>query len=125
MQQRTTKREQMHSGMDTLMTSGFQVFDLATKLQAESLRFMSKRMEDLVRTSDELRQCKNPADFLNVQTNFFFQAFSEYQAEANRMIRGFLEIQRPVKQAITALEAPILEQDEENQKGSDRHQKKT
>jgi hypothetical protein len=101
MQQRALEREQMH----TLMTSGFRVFNLAAKLQVESLRFLGKRMEEYVKTSEELRQCKNPADVLDVQTNFFLHSLSDYQTEVDKMITGFLDIQKPVQQAIeTALQ---------------------
>ncbi len=120
MQRATQQQEQLNRGMDTFMTGGFRVLDLATKLQTEGLRFMGKRMNDYVKTSEELRQCRNPADILNVQANFVLQALSDYHAEADRIIRGFLNIQKPVQQAVeTALEEyedAILEnEDQEDQ----------
>ena len=105
MQQRALEREQIHM----LMTSGFRVFNLIAKSQAESLRFLGKRMEEYVKTSEELRQCKNPAEVLDVQTHFFLQSLSEYQTEVDKMIKGFLDIQKPVQQAIeTALDESII-----------------
>src|SRR5262245_35349073 len=104
MQQRALERDQMQ----TFMTSGFRAFNLMAKFQVESLRFLGKRMEEYVKTSEELRQCKNPADVLDVQTNFLLHSLSEYQTEVDKMIKGFLDIQKPAREAIeTALEGSV------------------
>ena len=100
MQQRAIQEEQFSRGFDTFVTGGFRMLDLATRIQAETLRFMGKRMSDYVKAADELRQCRTPADVLSVQANMVLQAMSDYHAEADKLIKGLMTLQKPVQQAM-------------------------
>jgi hypothetical protein len=129
MQQRATQQqEQLERGIDTLTTGGFRMFEFATKLHAESLRFVGQRMNDYVKASEELRQCRSPADVLSVHANLVLQALSDYHAEADKIIKGFMNLQKPVQHAIESAlenyEDSILEsQDEQNGERSGRRRK--
>ncbi|MEL7258777.1 MAG: phasin family protein [Pseudomonadota bacterium] len=54
-------------------------------LMSESARFVSARLREDVETQKAMLNCKNPAEVVQVQSEFFQKAFEQYTAEAMKM----------------------------------------
>lgn len=94
------QQQHFNRGIDTLMTGSMSMFELATHWQTEALRFMGRRMNDYVRTADRMRQCRSPGDVITLQTNFILQMLSDYQAEADKYLKTFMNLQTPARRAL-------------------------
>lgn len=93
-QQQTTGRPS--SGPDPLSTyqAGYQnVADIyghflrgLVDANAESYRFVTRRLEDDFQWPAALAQCRNPVEFMEVQGRFLEKMFTDYLEEGRRML---------------------------------------
>lgn len=55
-------------------------------IMRESARFLSDRLQEDMETQKALLSCKNPAEVVQVQSEFFRKAMVDYTDEAQRML---------------------------------------
>lgn len=56
------------------------------EVMAESVRFMTDRLQKDMETQKALLACKSPADLMKVQTQFYEDALADYSAQASRVL---------------------------------------
>ena len=71
----------------------------ALEVNAHLLDFARKRLEEDIRTNDELCRCDNVSDALEVMSGFYQKAFREYADEANELVRLSAENAKNAQQA--------------------------
>jgi hypothetical protein len=94
------EKGQANLSIDGLMAGSREAFATAVKWQQELLSFFGRRMASYVELSGQMPQCRNPGDWLAVQTRFLQQLLSDYRAEAEWMTRQFSHPERPVQKQI-------------------------
>jgi hypothetical protein len=86
--------------IEGLMAGNRDFFETAIKWQQEVLSFFGKRMTSYVELSSRIPQCRNPGDWLALQTHFLQQMLADYRAEAEWAARQFSRSERPVQKQI-------------------------
>lgn len=71
----------------------------ALEVNAQLLDFARKRIEEDIRTNDQLCRCDNVTDALEVMNGFYQKAFREYADEANELVRLGTDSARNAQQA--------------------------
>jgi vacuolar-type H+-ATPase subunit H len=94
------EKSQANLSIDGLMAGNREAFATAIKWQQEFLSFFGRRMASYVELSGQLPQCRNPGDWLGLQTRFLQQLLSDYRAEAEWVTRQFSQAERPVQKQI-------------------------
>lgn len=94
-------REKSDSNLiDGLMAGSRESFAMAIKWQQEVMRFFGRRMASYVELSGQMPQCRNPGDWLALQTRFLQQMLADYRAEAEWATTQFSRLERPVQKEI-------------------------
>jgi hypothetical protein len=86
--------------IDGLMAGSREAFAMAIKWQQEVLSFFGRRIASYVELSGQMPQCRNPADWLALQTGFLQQLLADYRAEAEWVTNQFSRLERPVQKEI-------------------------
>ena len=72
---------------DTAPTSEAELLNSGMlEIMAESISFLSERLEEDMATQKALLECKTPADLMRVQSEFYQTALEQYSAEAGRLM---------------------------------------
>jgi vacuolar-type H+-ATPase subunit H len=86
--------------IDGLMAGSRDIFETAIRWQQEFLSFFGKRMTSYVELSGQIPQCRNPGDWLALQTRFLQQMLTDYRAEAEWVTRQFSRSEKPIQKQI-------------------------
>jgi vacuolar-type H+-ATPase subunit H len=82
------------------LVAGREAFATAIKWQQEFLSFFGRRMASYVELGGHIPQCRNPGDWLVLQTRFLQQLLADYRAEAEWVTSQFSHWERPVQKEI-------------------------
>jgi len=87
---KSTKKSETATGGMPAMTAAMMVGNPAlakawTEVMTESARFVSQRLQQDFETQKVMMSCKTPAEVMQVQSEFFRKAMSDYTDEAQRM----------------------------------------
>jgi hypothetical protein len=74
------------AGLGNLMGMNSEWFEAIGKMQAEVARFIANRLEDDVKTQQQLLQCKTVSDLQHVQAQFIQRAMDQYQEETGKLV---------------------------------------
>lgn len=61
----------------------------ANRIQAEMIRFMGDRFSKDVKMMSRFAQCRNPEDFLKVQSEIVAELAADYQQEGTKLLALF------------------------------------
>jgi len=73
------------TALTAAMATGHPAATLWLDIMAESTRFISERLQNDFETQQALLHCQNPADLVQLQSEFFRRAVEQYTSEAQRM----------------------------------------
>lgn len=80
---KTTKTPDANAAMTALNPLAAKVWQ---EVMTESVRFMTERLEKDMDTQKAMLGCKSPAELMQVQTEFYQEALSDYTAQTTRML---------------------------------------
>jgi vacuolar-type H+-ATPase subunit H len=86
--------------IDGLMAGSRDTFAAAIKWQQELLSFFGRRMASYVELGGQMPRCRNPGDWLALQTRFLQQLLADYRAEAEWVTSQFSRWERPMQKEI-------------------------
>ena len=85
---KSAKKPEATSAMAEMMMPGNPAMARAwAEIMSESARFLSERLQEDMETQKAMLACKNPAEVIQVQTEFFRKAMADYTDEAQRMFK--------------------------------------
>jgi len=79
------------TALTAAMATGHPAATLWLDIMAESTRFISERLQNDFETQQALLHCQNPADLVQLQSEFFRRAVEQYTSEAQRMFQIMTE----------------------------------
>lgn len=92
--------QMQQNSLDPLRWLGAAWLESATEINKELAEFLSRRIQEDVRTQHELLNCSDPAKLNEIQARFIQRAVDDYSAETGTLVdlgREFMEkLARPV-----------------------------
>lgn len=73
------------SALTGAMAAGHPAARMWLDIMSESTRFVSERLQNDLETQQALLRCKNPAELVRLQSEFFRKAVEQYTSEAHRL----------------------------------------
>lgn len=73
------------AALASAMAAGNPAAKLWLEIMAESTRFVSERLQNDHETQKAMLRCRNPADLVQLQSEFFRKAVEQFTSEAQRV----------------------------------------
>lgn len=93
--------------LETAMRMGQAMFDSAASMNQEILGFVSRRLEEDMRTAQTLCDCRHPAEFVEIEMRFMQTLVQHYAENASRLLGIASDMLRSevqdVEEAVTEL----------------------
>lgn len=74
------------AGLGNVMQMNSKWMEAMSGMGAEMLGFVADRIKEDVKTQHDVLQCKNVADFQQVQTQFMQRTMDQYRAETGKLV---------------------------------------
>ena len=79
--------ELQRNSLDPLRWFGTAWLDSATEVSRELADFLSRRIQEDVRTQHEILNCSDPAEMQGIQARFVKRAVEDYTAETGTLVK--------------------------------------
>ena len=83
---KTTKKAETNEAAAAMAALNPMAAKVWQEIMAESVRFMTERLEKDKETQKALLACKSPTDLMQVQAEFYQEALSDYTEQTTRML---------------------------------------
>lgn len=82
----STKPPETNPMADVMATFTPMAAEVWQEIMREGARFMTERLQKDLETQQAMLSCKSPTELLQLQSDFYQSALSDYSAEATRML---------------------------------------